>query len=296
MSLSKSQRLLYILEAVESLGVAVPATVLAKVAGRLSLSVNDANLKRAVYRDLKSLADGGRLAVRMLTAEGLEIDPDHWQEHKNLRTEYRLAADAEVIGVQGMGLIQELGGEFVPAARKMSWSFQPIQNLKLAGHLCLIMQGQSGRLLALQLPVSELPCKILISRVSDSRFDHALLSQEIQEQFGLRTACFFTWDASVSRHLLGQRPGHALLTVQQDSTLQLEDLNSSTGTSYGALEAQAIPLLLERQLSSQTQPEGANPLRGQLDLQPVKGVAAKLPGSAVVQFGSFRLLLHLPSN
>lgn len=132
-SVSKSMRLIHVLETVADLRLAIPSEVLQRVAIRTGSDPNDSNLKRNVYRDLRELSDQGRLCVKYLTPDGSEISPDEADTHKNIRIEYTLPENTAA-KIQGSGLIEELGGAFVPSAlRSLNWRFCSVDRLVLDG-------------------------------------------------------------------------------------------------------------------------------------------------------------------
>lgn len=288
----KSERLLCILEAVEQLRIATPSDILKKLAAQSHESQSEANLKRTIYRDLKHLADHGRLQVRCLNPAGKELSPDEWDQHKNVRVEYSLRASSPGENIPGYGLIADVGGVVIPPAKRaMSWKFSELKNADFKCKLTLVFAARAGHLISFQLPIDDLPAKILFSRSGGSSHDLSLYSDEVEEIFGLRTTSFFLWDPSVSRHTLGARSGHAVLSVDAQLRMTVEDLNSSQGTAWLPLDQQILDRLVSAQVSPSTEPANLNPLYATQPMNTIGGREVVITSPAVVRFGNFKMIV-----
>jgi hypothetical protein len=292
-ALTKSHRLILILEVIEPLKVATPAQVLASVAKRSQSDPDDPNLRRAVYRDLSELADQGRLLARYLMPDGSEITPDQAEEHRNLRIEYRLP-ESGGDQIPGIGVLEKMGGGFLrPALKSMGWRFSPVENISLAKNLSLLFRYGHGKTAAIQLSLEQAPASLLLTRPPDGHKNFKPLAQEIERTYGARTAALLCWDPSVSRSDLNTRLGHCLLSLESSLKLEIQDLKSSSGTYISALPDNYLEMVqkwLALQNSSKTQPNELNPFQISLPHTPVPNSPLTIPSACRLIMGDFRVL------
>lgn len=290
MTPNKRIRLLYVMEAMDRLKVATPRDILTQLSQQFNLSEEDANFKRSIYRDLKNLAEQGKLHVRTLAADGVELPPEEWDESKNIRLEYSIHGQES--SFVGIGLIEEMGAQIIlPQKRKLNFRVSSLHKANLERNLNLIFKGHLGKILTLQLPQEDFPARLLILRSHHEETDHKRFIAEIEERFGFRTAVLFVPDPTVSRYQAGVRAGHALITIDHKRVLTVSDFASSSGSKWSNLDKSEIEALLNTQQSKSTIAPSESPLENEGLVMQDFSNEVTLSNNTIVNFGKFRILI-----
>ncbi|MCC7406071.1 MAG: hypothetical protein IT288_16885 [Bdellovibrionales bacterium] len=229
--LSKAGRMLLVWDAVKSLGRASPDDVLKAVARQMDLPSDDKNLRRNIYRDLKSFSDSGQLGVEYFTPDGAPITPDEEGSFANVRVEYFIQeAQARV---PGHGLLEERGGLFVPSTqRDIGWRIQVLQQDNLSGFVSFIFETRDHSFLNLQVPLAELPVKVLIARDPGAESKRTPFDV-LNEILGLRYGVLYLNNRTLSRPEGSGKVGHALVEITRDGkAARITDLGSKSGTFW----------------------------------------------------------------
>ena len=229
--ISKAGRMLLVWEAVQALGRATPDGVFRAVAKKMNISPDDKNLRRNIYRDLKSFSNSGKLYVEYFTPDGVLIPPDEESDHGSVRLEFFIPdAQGDIPGHQ---LLMDRGGLFTPSKqRKIKWSIQFLEQAKLEKHITIIFETPDHHFLTLQFPRDELPVKLLIARNPGSTAKHPP-PQVLDEILGLRYGVLFLKNRTLSRPETGSKVGHALIEISDDGKyLRITDLGSKSGTQW----------------------------------------------------------------
>lgn len=290
MGLSKSLRVLYVWEAVEQLKVATSLDVLRTIASRIQEDPENPNLKRSIYRDLKQLADSGQIGARYLSSDGTEIEPEEWDQLKGGRLEYFSRESDAQSDIRGIHFLEEAGGAFIPATRDLEWQADKFKALA-PKKISLVVKGNGGQFYTLSLPLDMRPARFLVTRVGANRFEHQLLAEEAREQLGPRTASFFAWDKSVSRHQLGQRLGHAHLAFAANGTINLSDLKSTTGTAFVQLSAAQLVRFVDYNRMDRTMPLDSDIFENEFVWQDAPSSGVEILSPCLIKMGNFRILL-----
>lgn len=287
--LSKAGRMLLVWEAVKSLGRAAPDDVLRSVARQMDIPVDDKNFRRNIYRDLKGFSETGQLQVEYFTPDGTLIPPDEESNFANLRVEYFVPEAQEQ--VQGHGLLKERGGYFAPSLqRRIKWRIQFLEGAGFDGHISFAFETNDHLFLTLQVPIDELPVKLLIARNPGSLDKHPP-TKVLDEILGLRYGVLYLNNRTLSRPDTGTKVGHALIEVgREGDSVRITDLGSKSGT-YWAPSSKGF---LEELKSHSTQDATLNPgssLSSQniawIKLQP----GEKYPLPVFVRLGGFPLIV-----
>lgn len=286
--MKKSLRLSHVLEIIGALGKASPKDIQGRLAVRLGADQDEA-FQRAVYRDLKELGDDGRVLVKAFTPDGEELSPEKWDETKHFRLEYSLvASDSEQI--PGWKILDESGMQLITANKSMGWKAKLGAQTEVAGHFSLFIQGKASRWVALQLPIDQLPAKIIFARSGDQLANPRVLKEQTGEVFGLRAALLLTSEPTMSRNEPGRKPGHAVLTLTSNGEIKLKDFGSSNGTFTAATSERTIDDLVGND-STRTQ-QIDSPLT-KVSWAPLSTGEQTLSNPAFVRLGSFTIALIL---
>jgi hypothetical protein len=292
--IGKTARVMSVWEVVVEAGQATPIEIHQRVSSRLGVPFDDPNFKRNIYRDLKQLADQGRLKVKYFSPSGEEIVPDDAENLKNTRIEY-CAGEWKVDQISGHRILEDSSFQFVkPTALSMDWRVRLLQKTTdLDGSISLIVRGPSGKTFAFQLPADEIPAKIVVGRKTEKELEQHLLGDDLQEAFGRRTCALFSPDASVSRALRGTRLGHALLSVTSQRELSIQDLGSSSGTHWNSLRQEQLDEFVAQLVTERTISDVVDPFADSMawNLVPPNGTNVK--GPAIVKMGSLKIVVVL---
>jgi hypothetical protein len=274
------------MEAIESLGKASPRDIHLRVAARCDVDAHNEAFVRSVYRDLKQLADEGRLHVRAYAPDGTEIEPEKWDETKNFRLEYSLSeVDSQIAGWK---LLDEIGSRVFPGSKTMGWKVCGAGQAAFTDHVSLLFKGKSSRCSALQLPISQLPAKVLFVRTGEILSDVQALKRQVAEVIGLKATIFMCSDPTVSRFEPGQRMGHALLTITRTGELECKDLGSFNGTFFAPISESEIHELARNESALATQKLRDEPF-ADLAFSAVSSKATPLSNPTVLRLGSFSI-------
>ncbi|MCB0383863.1 MAG: hypothetical protein KDD43_00615 [Bdellovibrionales bacterium] len=229
--LSKAGRMLLVWEAVKMLGRATPDDVFKSVARQMDIPFDDKNFRRNIYRDLRTFSDSGQLGVEYFTPDGAPISPDEEASFANVRVEYFIQEAQE--SVTGHGLLEERGGSFIPSGqRKIKWRIQLFEQSSLDGHISFIFEGRDHLFLTLQVPIDELPIKILVARDPGAE-DKRPPREVLDEILGLRYGVLYLNNRTLSRPEGTGKVGHALIEVTKTGkTVRITDLGSKSGTHW----------------------------------------------------------------
>jgi len=226
----KGMRILYVWQAVRRSSRATPEDVLRTVAMKIGLDAKDKNLKRNIYRDLRELALRGDLNVDYFTPEGVLIDIDNEDSHKNFRAEYYVpGGEGHILGG---GLLSKANVKFFPQRKDLvNWVVtRPESGLRPNQFHILIVQNQDISL-AISASADERPYKVLIARWTDNP-NFTPKMEEIEREFGIRTSVLLLDSKTVSRHVGKEKWGHCILEWKEATTVLVTDLNSKQGTYW----------------------------------------------------------------
>jgi hypothetical protein len=241
---SKAGRVLLALGAVKSRGRASPDDVLKIVAQRLNVAASDKNLRRNIYRDLKSLAEEGRLGVQYFTPDGSPIEPDSEGSFGNIRVEYFIPEDEGRI--PGHRVLTDRGGVFRQSSqRKLSWRMSQLSDAKESrNEIRFVFDTGDHTLLCLGLPMDELPVKLLIARDPGAEVRNRL-SKRIQDELGPRHGALYLNKRTISRPDENGKLGHAIIELADSGeSIVVHDLGSSSGTYTSALNQESVAKIL----------------------------------------------------
>ena len=286
LTISKNLRLNTVFETLEAMGSGLPIDICQRVALRLG-AVQDKAFIRAVYRDLKQLADEGRIIAEVFAPDGSRLSEERAEESKNIRIEYRLC-DTQASSIPGWKTLLNVGGRIIPPARKMGWKLSYATKMSQTGHFSLLFQGIAGRIAILQLPQAEFSARILFCRESEMDPLPPNFQELITQRFGLRTLAFVCPNQSVSRGNSIGKMGHAALSINREGQMSLEDFSSKTGTQFAQQSDEILSLAIGAYVNDETAPIEQNPFETKSAWQAVRERSLVLPNAAVIQLGTFR--------
>ncbi|MCB0367261.1 MAG: hypothetical protein H6624_01495 [Bdellovibrionaceae bacterium] len=231
--------MLLVWEAVKSQGRATPEEIFKSVARQMDIPFDDKNFRRNIYRDLRTFSDSGRLGVEYFTPDGAPIPPDEESSYANVRVEYFIQEAQE--SVPGHGILEERGGCFVPSGqRKIKWKIQLFDQAELEGQVNFVFEARDHLFLTLQVPVDELPVKILVAR--DPGSENKRPPQEVlNETLGLRYGVLYLNHRTLSRPEGTAKVGHALIEITKTgNSARITDLGSKSGTYWAPSTAEFL--------------------------------------------------------
>jgi len=288
--ISKNQRMNLVIETIKTLGTGTAGDVHARVAKRQGIDVQDSAFIRSIYRDLKQLADEGRLIADIYAPDGTKIDPEQAEKAKNIRIEYRLP-DSPEEQIPGWKIVRDAGGKLVPPRRDLKWKASFLNNTSADGNFSLFFRSLNGRWVVIQLALAELPAKILFCREDESDPLTHNYGDLVAESFGLRTLTVVCADPSVSRGKESKRLGHAILTIDRDANIHLQDLGSKTGTYFAECPQELLVEVFKVPTSGMTMPAFTNPFELPVDWTTVEETDVTVPQSAILRLGSYRIAI-----
>lgn len=249
--MTKFERVTRINEIVARLGRATPQLVFEKIAASLGPEVNEENLRRSVYRDLKELALAGRLSTEYFSSTGarLEAEPAE-SDKKNFRVEYFVPNGKSTL-VGGEILESHLGRLLLGANRSVTWKVSdemPVTDEKVTS---IIVEIGVGEFLSLSAPHAELPFTLVLARRPDEgEVDSSVLS-DLASAFGERVALLLVNERHLSRAIGRDRLGH--LAIEFSGTpgaYKVRDLGSTGGTFSTPLTPEVLKFISKRTIAS----------------------------------------------
>jgi hypothetical protein len=283
---SKNHRLTLVLDTVSKMGSGMPADICVRIAQRMGVDGKDPAFVRAIYRDLKQLADEGRLTADFFSPSGERLEPAAAETAKNVRVEYKLAAD-QAVAIPGWKTLHDFGGRLIPSSRQMGWKISFASESTAGKHFSFLFQVHGGQWAVLQLPANEFPAKIVFCRESELEPLPANYGKTVSDRQGVRTLVFACPDPSVSRGSL-DRVGHAVLTIDHAGGLTLQDLGSKTGTHFAPCSDTFLEESLSAKTSQATVPLGLNPFEKEASWEKAGNGPTAIPVAAMIRFGAYR--------
>ncbi|MES3037509.1 MAG: hypothetical protein V4736_06340 [Bdellovibrionota bacterium] len=290
--MSKSLRIIHVLEILQKLGRASPKEIQEKVALRMSKEAGDASFMRTIYRDLKELTDQGRLKAYYFSPDGAPLDSVDEDSLKNVRIEYGIAAPGAEDNISGGNLLESAGVNFITSKEmRPLWKARHIHSeFDLEKHFTILIQESTRLTLALQTSLEDIPCRIIIGRNSEPFLDRATCLKTIKESHGLRASYLFSDNPSISRFVPGQKLGHCLISVDRNGKIGLQDLGSTSGTSFGSIAPENLKEVWRKSNSDMTAPAQSPTLP--TELVKVSHVETKLAASTcLLKLGTLNVIL-----
>ena len=243
--MSKSLRIINILQVIEALGRGTPKEIQIRTAARLNEDPDDPNFKRNIYRDLKELTDQGKLTAYYSSPDGAPLDFEDGEPDKNVRIEYCLTDLDDHGKILGWKLLKAAGFEFEKGPQSaISWkATNPAQWDSEKAHFQLLYQEPNGKILSLSVPWEDRPFQLIIGRQSDKK----LLSPLPQ-----RASYLYVSEPTVSRNDGKSRLGHCQISATKDGSILIADLKSSSGTFYEELDLDVLKQNWPERHSDQT--------------------------------------------
>ncbi len=281
--------MLYVWEAVSTLGRTSPDAIIKVVASRLGVDADSTSFQRTIQRDLKHLSDTGDLGVEYFAPDGAKISPDQESSFTNLRVEYFAANSGG--SIPGGKLLAKAKCHLITPRRPMRWSVNDSAVGAVIGTYSFEFETQGGQGISLCIDQDDRPFKLIVARNPESPELTPTVSY-IEEKYGLRAAVLLVSEKSISRIKEKERDGHVLIEARSDfMALYVKDLNSSTGSYFAPASWDEIQALRELGSSENTQSGSAHPLRRERQWARLTNQAVKMEAPFFLRLGDINTLM-----